>query len=308
LIQPSIPQTLIWDTNQNALRFTDLIELSERALQATTNAQLLVWPEAAVPNMLRYEPEVYRAVTNLAITHRVWVILGSDDAAPRESAREREFDFFNSSFLVTPRGAIAGFYRKRRLVIFGEYIPLERWIPFMKYLTPVGGSFAAGIEPRPFLLPELGAKVSVLICFEDIFPHYSREYVEEDTDFLLNLTNNGWFGESAAQWQHAANAVFRAVENRIPLVRCANNGLTCWVDRWGRLHDVFFPNSKDIYGAGFKVAQVPVLGDGQRRALTFYTRQGDWFGWACVGGTVVLLAWTWGVSQVRARAENRICV
>ena len=80
----------------------------------------------------------------------------------------------------------------------------------------------------------LDVQTSVLICFEDVFPHITREHVKDDTDFLLNLTNNGWFGESAAQWQHAANAVFRAIENGLPLVRCSNNGLTCWVDRQAR--------------------------------------------------------------------------
>ncbi len=282
LIQPSIPQTLIWDTNQNAIRFTQLVELSQRALNTATNAQLLVWPEAAVPAMLRYEEGTYRAVTNLAVGHQVWMIVGSDDAAPRMGGGGGEYDYFNSSFLVSPRGELAGAYRKRRLVIFGEYIPLEHWLPFMKYLTPIGGSFAEGRGPVPFVLPNLDVTTSVLICFEDIFPHLDREYVEADTDFLLNLTNNGWFGESAAQWQHAANAVFRAVENRLPLVRCANNGLTCWVDAYGSMHDVYFENSRDIYGAGFKAVSIPLLPAGQKRALTFYTRHGDVFGWGCV--------------------------
>src|SRR5262249_11150977 len=158
---------LIWDTNQNALRFTQLLALSERALNEVTNAQLLVWPEAAVPNMLRYDFDTYKAVTNLTVGHKVWMILGSDDAAPRPGSEDRDFDFYNSSFLVAPDGHIAGNYRKRQLVIFGEYIPLEHWIPLTKYLTPVGGSFATGREPRPFTIPDLGVKTSVLICFED---------------------------------------------------------------------------------------------------------------------------------------------
>ncbi|MFO1499009.1 MAG: apolipoprotein N-acyltransferase [Verrucomicrobiota bacterium] len=137
LVQPSIPQTLIWDPNQNATRFAQLIQLSERALRETTNAQILVWPEASVPNMLRYERETYEAVTNLAIVHQVWIILGSDDAAPRPGSTTREVDYYNSSFLITPRGELAATYQKRKLVIFGEYIPLERWFPFMKWLTPV---------------------------------------------------------------------------------------------------------------------------------------------------------------------------
>jgi apolipoprotein N-acyltransferase len=298
VIQPSIPQSLIWDTNQNAIRFSELLALSEQALSGASNAQLLVWPEAAVPNMLRYEWDTYQAVTNLAINHHVWIILGSDDAIPRPD--RDEFDIYNSSFLVSPLGKLEGVYRKRALVIFGEYIPLERWAPFMKYLTPVGGSFSAGEHPVPFTLGDLGVKTSVLICFEDIFPHLGREYVREDTDFLLNLTNNGWFGESAAQWQHAANAVLRTVENRVSLVRCANNGLTCWVDSYGAMHEVYFDHSPDIYRAGYKIVDVPLLSTGEKRQLTFYNRQGDWFGWACVSLTGILLI----ASTLRQRRQH----
>jgi apolipoprotein N-acyltransferase len=179
-------------------------------------------------------------------------------------------------------------YRKRRLVIFGEYVPLARWLPFLRRFTGVGGDFTPGAEFVPFQLSDLKVKTSVLICFEDVFPHSAREHVEADTDFLLNLTNNGWFGESAAQWQHAASAVFRAVENGLPLVRCANNGLTCWVDAVGRLNEVFFPGSSDVYGAGFKIAHVPLLA-GQQRPPTCYRRHGDWFGWTCAGFAVLTL-------------------
>jgi apolipoprotein N-acyltransferase len=179
-------------------------------------------------------------------------------------------------------------YRKRRLVIFGEYVPFSKWLPFLSAMVQSEGEFTPGDQPVAFRLKELGITTSVLICFEDVFPHLAREYVEEDTDFLLNLTNNGWFGESAAQWQHAANAVFRAVENNIPLVRCANNGLTCWVDRRGNMHDVHFPGSKDIYKAGYKIVDVPIGGEG-KYVPTFYRRYGDVFGWICVATTVFVL-------------------
>ena len=82
-------------------------------------------------------------------------------------------------------------------------------------------------------------KTATLICFEDVFPHLAREYADRDTDFLVNLTNDGWFGESAEQWQHAAGAVFRAIENGVALARCCNNGITCWVDSHGRIRRVF---------------------------------------------------------------------
>src|SRR6185369_7788579 len=150
------------------------------------------------------------------------------------------------------------------------------------------GEFTPGKEPVAFRMPSLKIVTSVLICFEDIFPHLVREYSQPDTDFLLNLTNNGWFGESASQWQHAASAMFRAVENNLPLVRCANNGLTCWVDRNGRMHDVYFPDSKNIYQAGYKIVQIPVGSTGKYMP-TFYRKHGDLFGWLCCA--VAALGW-----------------
>src|SRR5205823_6890990 len=130
-----------------------------------------------------------------------------------------------------------GVYHKQELVIFGEYIPLEHSLPFIKYLTPIPGSFAAGTEPTQFHIGD--AIISPLICFEDTFPHVARKAARDDTDFLVNLTNDGWFGDSAEQWQHEANAIFRSVENGIPLVRCANNGITCWIDGRGRVRQIF---------------------------------------------------------------------
>lgn len=287
LVQPSIPQDLIFDPKQNSNRFNQLIELSELALK--TKPQLLVWPEAAVPTMLRYDTNTANAVRNLVTNHNVWAIVGTDDAIPRNPLNPDadKIDFYNSAFAINRHGELAGDYRKRLLVIFGEFVPFIEWLPFLKYLTPVGeNSFSRGTEAAPFHLGELGLTTSVLICFEDTFPHFVRNYVKEDTDFLLNLTNNGWFGESAAQWQHAAAAIFRAVENRTTLVRCANNGLTCWVDEFGRLHEVGFENTDNIYAPGFKIAEIPLLPQGGKRALTFYTRYGDVFGWLCVGMTL----------------------
>ena len=282
LVQPSIPQTLIWDTSRDQERFGDLIRLSEDAL--TNRTDLLVWPEAAVPSYARWDTNIYPAITNLVRRHRVWLILGSDDLARARQPTEGDgYEYYNASFLVSPDGEFVSRYRKRNLVVFGEYIPLVRWLPFVKWFTPIEGGFTPGDRPVPFLLTNPNVKTSVLICFEDIFPHLAREYADDDTDFLVNLTNNGWFGDSAAQWQHAAGALFRAVENGLPLVRCSNNGLTGWVDSRGRLREVFRDDRGTIYGAGFLTAEIPLLGVGEKRAPTFYHEHGDWFGWVCVG-------------------------
>jgi apolipoprotein N-acyltransferase len=279
LIQPSIPQTMIWNRADAEVRFGELMRLTIAAL--TNKPALIIWPEAAVPKMVRDDEPTARAIAQLAATNHLWFIIGSDDF----DFRGTNAIYFNSSFLVSPRGEFISTYRKRRLVIFGEYVPLIDWLPFVKYLTPITGGFTAGERPVTFDLGDLGAKTSVLICFEDVFPHYAREHAGDDIDFLVNITNDGWFGESAAQWQQAASAAFRAVENGVPLVRCANNGISCWIDRFGGMNNVFFDDSRDVYRAGFKLVEVPIAPRLESARATFYTRHGDWFGWSCLALT-----------------------
>jgi apolipoprotein N-acyltransferase len=301
LIQPSIPQSLIWDPKEDEYRFKQLLQLSEHA--ARGKPSLMIWPEAALPKMLRYDPETEQATTALARTHKMWMIVGSDDEEPRQNAASSTpSDHFNSSFLVSPDGRLAERYIKRNLVIFGEYIPFLDWLPFVKYLTPIDGVFTAGKKVMPFKMGDLGVKVSVLICFEDVFPHLVREYVSDDTDFLVNITNDGWFGEGAAQWQHAAGAIFRAVENGVPLVRCSNNGLTCWIDSRGRLREFLEDDAHEIHGPGFMLAKIPVLAPGETRAPTFYRRHGDLFGWGCVGFIALQLVRVWDLQRRNPRA------
>ncbi|MEO6182963.1 MAG: apolipoprotein N-acyltransferase, partial [Verrucomicrobiota bacterium] len=185
LVQPSIPQTLIFDPSQSDTRFEKLIELSEKAL--AEKPDVLIWPEAAMPPL---DEAKFRAITNLIVSHQVWIIFGADDAAIHEIPGGRlETNYYNSSFLFAPNGRAAATYRKRRLVIFGEYVPMSRWLPFMKWLTPIDGGFTPGEGHVPFQIASPHARISTLICFEDAFPQYAREHVETDTDFLLNLTN-----------------------------------------------------------------------------------------------------------------------
>jgi apolipoprotein N-acyltransferase len=282
LVQPSIPQTLIWDPKENATRFQQVIALSEKAL--AEKPDILVWPESAVPD---FTPETEQAIGRLLASHPVWLIFSGDSEEPLPSGQTADF---NSGFLISPAGAMEAVYHKRRLVIFGEYIPLLRWLPFLKWLTPIGGGFTPGQRVVPFNLTSLSAKTSVLICFEDMFPQEARDHVESDTDFLINLTNDGWFGEGAEQKQQAASALFRAIENGVPLVRCCNNGLTCWIDPQGRIREIENEGGS-IYGPGFITPTVPMRGPGQR-AQTIYNRYGDWFGRGCcaLSGLLLLLA------------------
>ncbi len=309
-VQPSIPQTLIWDPKESTNRFRQLIELTAQAL--TNETDLLLWPESAVPNMIRYDEETLQAITGLARSNHVWMILGSDDMEPAPGARMPEdVVYYNASFLISPGGGLVDRYRKRNLVMFGEYVPFSRWLPFLKYVTPITGGFTPGSSAEPFKfelerqvpgegasatigerggpLPGVPVKTAVLICFEDTFPGLARDSVEEGTDFLVNLTNDGWFDESAAPWQHAVNAVFRTVENGVPLLRCCNNGLTCWVDAQGEVQEIFHDKNDSVYGTGVMTAQIPLFALGVARSPTFYHQHGDWFGWSCLGLAVVML-------------------
>ncbi len=308
LVQPSIPQTLIWSAANDSSRFTDLLRLSDKALAQP--ADILIWPEAAVPKMLRYDPETFEAIAGLARRHHVWMIVGSDDAEPRRGSNNPEdAEFFNSSFLLSPQGDLVARYVKRDLVIFGEYTPLQQWLPFLKYFTPIQGGFTPGTHDVEFRLRDLQVQTSVLICFEDIFPQLARSDMRPETDFLVNITNDGWFDQGAAQWQQGMTGLFRAVENGVPLIRCANNGLTCWIDGNGRLREVFRDERGTIYGAGFLRAEVPVPPPDAPHPLTFYTRHGDWFGWGCVGvGGIVLLFRIIGAFRLRRRSAEPLAI
>ena len=166
------------------------------------------------------------------------MIIGSDDEEPRpNSSKPDDADYFNSSFLISPQGELIERYVKRNLVIFGEYIPLRRWLPFLKYLTPIEAGFTAGTKPVPFHLPTLGITVQVLICFEDVFPQLARQEMRPETDLLVNLTNDGWFGESGAPGQHLNMARMRAIENHRWLLRATNTGITSSIDPFGRVVD-----------------------------------------------------------------------
>jgi apolipoprotein N-acyltransferase len=304
LVQPSIPQTLIWDPAQDEKRFHDLLALSENAL--TNQTDLLVWPESAVPQL---DETNYDAITNLVRTHQVWLIFNADDNEPKPNpTADNELDSYNAAFLFDPNGHCAAIYHKQKLVIFGEYVPLARWLPFLKWFTPIQGGYVAGNKPVTFeinrnakspreqvielnndssaTLPNPTVKTSPLICFEDTFPRLAREADSDDLDFFVNLTNDGWFGESAEQWQHMANAVFRAVENGIPLVCCANNGITCWINANGRVQKIFTDKNGSVYGRGDMTVQIPL--PPENRAPTFYNRHGDWFGWSCTMAAAII--------------------
>ena len=286
LIQPSIPQTLIWSPAEDEKRFAELLASSQRAV--TNGTDLLVWPESAVPMF----DGVYDVISRFAQSNHVAIIFNGDDAEFRPDAT----NYFNSAFFIGADGRCTGVYHKQNLVIFGEYVPLARWLPFLKYLTPIQGGWTPGDKPVVFAGDNFSA--APLICFEDVFPGTARAASAGEPDFLVNLSNDGWFGDSAEQWQHLANAVFRAVENGRPLVRCSNNGVTGWIDAHGRVRETLRDHSGNEYVAGTLTVEIPLPASTEKPTPTFYQRHGNWFAWSCV---IIALA-AWFISRKRTSA------
>ncbi|HEV2694647.1 MAG TPA: apolipoprotein N-acyltransferase [Verrucomicrobiae bacterium] len=302
LIQPSIPQTVIWNSEENDKSFQRFLALNETAI--TNQTDLVVWPESAVPEM---SEENCRAISAFARQHHVWLILNGEDVTTTKTAT----NYFNAAFLVNPQGELTRTYHKQKLVIFGEYVPLVRWLPFLQWFTPIVGGWTEGDKSVTFPLDPLhpradadttnkiitigstiparhSAKTAALICFEDTFAPVTRDAAQDDLDFLVNLTNDGWFGDSSEQWQHMANSVFRCVENGLPLLRCSNNGITCSINGYGRVENIFRDAAKNEYKQGYLTVEVPLLQPAEKSAATFYNRHGDWFGWSCVALTGLL--------------------
>jgi apolipoprotein N-acyltransferase len=198
---------------------------------------------------------------------------------------DRNYDIFNSSFLFGAEG-IRGTYRKRHLVPFGEYVPLESRIPFLKRFAPAGFSCEPGRGSAVFEIPTLDGKfkVGALICFEDAFPSLARESVRDGADILATLANDSWFGGSAEGEQHLAQAVLRCVENGRPMMRATNRGVSAFIDSHGRI-------TRRVGGedgeSGFAMGD---LSAGMRQTL--YTRFGDWpLNMPCAAALLAFIVW-----------------
>ena len=182
--------------------------------------------------------------------------------------------YFNGAGIIEADGTVRAIYDKMHLVMFGEYVPFERYLPFLSLVTPIEGSYTPGAQTTLLVVSnrQVMARLGPLICFEDAFGYLGRRMTRAGADVLVNLTNDGWFRSSPQPFQHAALAGFRAIEMRRPLIRATNAGVTLVVDRCGRETAVLERNGRrtEINGVLFDV--VPL----HERQLTVYARFGDW--------------------------------
>jgi apolipoprotein N-acyltransferase len=268
------------------------IELYRRlSLEAATNTPtLIVWPETAAPFFFRYEPALRGRVLDIAAETGSYLLVGSPDVE-RASVGAEGDRYYNSAFLVSPNRELLGKYDKIHMVPFGEYVPLKSILFFVHKLAYGIGDFEPGRTHTVFHLPR--GRFGVTICYEVIFPDQVRRYVKQGADFLVNITNDAWFGRSAAPGQHLAMAALRAAENRRYLIRAANTGISAIIDPTGRI-----VKASDIF--------VPAVISGRiqlRRGETFYTRYGDLFAWLCVAFVFSVFVAERGWSGARFSSE-----
>lgn len=273
VVQPYVPQNEKWDPARAREILATLEQLTLRAARSA-QADFIVWPEAVTPFALGRDPNVQPWLESVAHKAGLPILLGTVEGPAAD-----EGDWHNEAVVVDPvSGVAAGRYAKRKLVPFGEFIPLRPLLGWLEKVVPIGGDFAHGQSSEPLQLPVQGGRlpVGVLICYEDIFPSLARASAASGAEVLAVLTNNGWFGEGGAAEQHAAHSVLRAVETRRPVLRCGNGGWSGWIDEYGYIRATMMNSEGSIYFRGYRT--FPVMRDlrwhGRQSA---YTERGDWF-------------------------------
>jgi apolipoprotein N-acyltransferase len=263
LLQGNIDQSLKWERGAQTATLEIYEALARRA--AREQPALIVWPETAVPFFLRFEAELGGRVARFVAETRIPALVGSPDVGPDRRV-------YNTVFLLDQHGAIRERYDKRHLVPFGEYVPLQRVFFFLDKLVVGIGDFGRGAEAT--LLSVGAVRFGAMICYEAIFPAEVREFAQRGAHFLVNVTNDAWFGETGAPYQHLAMAAMRAVENGTYLVRAANTGVTAVVAPSGEIRD-----ATRLFTRAAVVATIRL-----RNGETPYTRYGDVLPWSCVLG------------------------
>jgi apolipoprotein N-acyltransferase len=260
IAQGNIDQSVKWNPayQEKTLQIYKTLTLQSQPF----GPDLVVWPETAVPLFFQDGEPLSRSVLRTAREAGAHVIFGS----PAYRREKGSVSFFNRAYLASPNAEITGSYDKVHLVPFGEYVPMKRILPFVQRLVVAAGDFLPGDKVAPLEFPKAAA--GILICFESIFPELGRAMTQNGATLLVNLTNDAWYGMSSAPYQHFSMAVFRAVENRRPVVRAANTGISAFI----------LPNGKIVEQSGLftqalLTKEIPLPGSG----LTLYTRYGDFF-------------------------------
>jgi apolipoprotein N-acyltransferase len=290
-VQAGIPQRQKFDPQFAKEIFDQFTRLSEIALRSKPPPDLLIWPESSMPEPVRDEnTESYQFVMDFSGSTKADLLLGTIDM---EDGHD-----YNAALLVSNAGQQTQTYRKIHLVPFGEYIPLRHSFPLFAAVASkwVPGDFDDGKNYTVFRLISGEIQLAPLICFEDTIGELTRQFVLKGANLLADITNDGWFLRSAGSQQHLANAVFRCVETRRPMIRAANTGVTCFVNEFGRVTQLFQDETGSTFTEGVLTGEIGVPTE---RELTFYTRHGELFAKVCTCVALVTLVITIAVRRLR---------
>jgi apolipoprotein N-acyltransferase len=250
---------------------------------------ILIMPESPTPKLFLSDEWYRSAMENLARRYPLGLVLGNINFEEREDGAEA---YFNSAFFLSKDGSLSGVYDKIHLVPFGEYIPYKKLLFFAETVSKEMGGFSEGKEVR--ILPLGGRPANAVICFEAVFPDLVRRFVNRGSQVIVNLTNDGWYGISAAPYQHLEIARMRAVENRRYFLRAANTGFSAVIEPTGRI----------AASTGLGQEAICLGRFGFIEEKTFYSRCGNVFAWLCV--IIFVAAGIWASRRAAADGRKRV--
>jgi apolipoprotein N-acyltransferase len=259
---------------------------------------VVIWPASSLP-----APITSRVVrfTLIQLAPRIGTYLlvggaGQDKGGP---PNEGYLPYSNSEFLISPSGRPVAQYNKIRLLAFNEYLPLQGIIHWPEWITTLKGSYIPGKEYTLFEVS--GARFGTPVCWENMFPDFFRRFVKEGANFMVSVTNEGFFGRSPAPYyQSLAINVFRAVENRVAIVRVATTGVSCVIHPNGDIVErIMDGNGKDLSVSGFLVRDIPLS-----NKKTFYTLHGDLFAYASIGVAAMMISISLLMGKTRSRSKH----
>ena len=273
-IQPNVPMEFYDEAGEMKSLLDRHLSLSSAAARdlegdvafkgsAAALPRLVIWPESPMNFRYSRDSQLRDVVATLARTNHTSVLLNSLEPAPNDGA-------YNSAILVNEEGRIVAQYDKIRLMPFGEYVPLPRWLPGASSVRGIVGDFTPGSSYT--LMPLGDLRAGVFVCIEAAHPSIARTFTKDGADVLINISNDGYLGPTPVMRQHLSNAIFRAVENDRPLIRVTNSGISAYIDSSGGLWDMT---------PGFAQAVRTWTVGKEKAETTFYTRHGDIFVYAC---------------------------
>ena len=296
LLQPNVPMDEAsgrkWAPWQNPVPLQNLVAMSLASVERegqSSSTPLIIWPENPAPFYFERDPVFRGAVERMAREAKSYAIVGSVNYADAAATQPK-----NTAMVLDPEGRVLLAYDKIHLVPFGEYVPWWAFPGLVGKITHEAGMFVPGSSYQTARTSDGG--LGLFICYEAIFPQLVRGLVPGGPGVLVNISNDAWFGDTAAAFQHLNMARMRAIENGRYILRATNDGITCVIDPYGRVLDRLPRHQALIMTTRFDYLA----------SRTFYSAQGDVFAWACVAIAALMVAWRLAEEKKIKRQKSKI--